>query len=164
MKKKIFYRLLFLAVAIIIIPVTAHAECTPYAGNPYFYQVAPDVKTRTYPLKTNQDACMGNFTSVYFSAFRTFPESYPYLDAKFNVWLYEEDPPGNDDELVKKYIFRVLNRVITEAYLLSTVTPGKIDSAGDQTCELYLQIGGLTGQCCNIPMQKTVFDYKICMD
>ena len=87
------------------------------------------------------------------------------MDAKFDVYLYEDDPPSSEpDELVKKYLFRVINRVITDAYLLNTFTPGNIDSTGDQTCELYLQIGGLTGQCCNIPMQKTVFDYNICMN
>lgn len=166
MKKIVLVTTILLFITISIFPKTTHAKtCTNYQPQPYFYQVAPDVTTPVYHLQTASNVCQGTNTEVWFRAFRTFPESYGYLDAKFDVWLYEDDPADSEpDELVKKYIFRVINRVITEAYLLDTPTPGNIDSTGDQTCELYLQIGGLTGQCCYIPMEKTVFDYNICMN
>ena len=76
--------------------------------------------------------------------------------------MYEEDPPGNDDEHVKSYVGFITNRTITSLSLMATHVRGNIDSAGDQKCELYLKFGS-SGQY-GLTIEKSLFNYKICMN
>ena len=163
MKKIVILSVITLLVFMSSITVSAKS-CTGYKGAPYFYEVAPDRKEDTYPLQTAANQCLGSNTAVYFTNFRSFPDSYKYPDATFYVTLYEEDPPGNEDERIKRYFFIVRNKVVDEVRLDGTYTMGAIDSAGDQTCELYLLFEGATGTCCNRPINNSVLDYNICMN
>lgn len=163
MKKLITLSVIILFIFMTSIKVSAKS-CTGYKPAPYFYEVAPDKKDTTYSLKTSANQCLGSNTSVYFTNFRSFPNTYMSGTTVFHVTLKEEDPPGNDDESVKSYLFVVRNRIIDEVRLDKVLTPGAIDSAGDQTCELYLLFWGATGTCCYNEIRKSVLDYNICMN
>ncbi len=138
-------------------------NCSGWQGNPYMYQVSPDVKSPTFKLKTEASACKGANTAVYFGAFRSLPDSYQIHNPVIWVDLYEEDPPGNADEHVKAYAVRYFNRVVSDVVITDVYETGNIDSEGDQTCELYLTFV-ISGECCYIPFQATIFDYNVCMN
>lgn len=123
MKKIVILSVITLLVFMSSITVSAKS-CTGYKGAPYFYEVAPDRKGDTYPLQTAANQCLGSNTAVYFTNFRSFPDSYKYPDATFYVTLYEEDPPGNEDERIKRYFFIVRNKVVDEVRLDGTYTMG----------------------------------------
>lgn len=164
--KKLTLTLLF-TIAILFVACIENVEakaCTGPKPAPYMYEVSPWVKGPTYNLKTAASACKGSNTEVWFSAFRSLPTSTTTADGVIYVALWEEDPPGNDDERVKQYLGQYYNRVITTFYLNYTSIAGNIDSEGDQTCELYLMFEGTTGTCCNKPIKSTLFDYNICMN
>lgn len=115
-------------------------------------------------LKTSADSCYGSNTAVYFHNFGSLPASYA---DKIGTVLYgvlmEEDPGDDADERVKEYHGRFNGRVLTDIYLDSTITPGIIDSQGDQNCELYMKysISGVPG---GKPIDAGLFYYNICMD
>ncbi|MCI9434921.1 MAG: hypothetical protein HFI86_06605 [Bacilli bacterium] len=115
-------------------------------------------------LKTSADSCYGSNTAVYFHNFGSLPASYA---DKIGTVLYgdlmEEDPGDNPDEKVKEYRGYFNGRVLTDINLSRTVTPGIIDSQGDQTCELYMRfsISGVPG---GPAIPAGLFYYNICMD
>lgn len=115
-------------------------------------------------LKTTASACKGTNTAVYFSNFGSLPSWFvPTGGTIVNADLNEEDPAEyKPDELVKVYAGLFSGRVLTDFQLLRTVTPGNIDSEGDQTCELYMSfnIAGNGTQ----PVPQGLFYYSICMD
>ncbi|MDD2377709.1 MAG: hypothetical protein PHD10_02750 [Bacilli bacterium] len=138
--------------------------CSGQKPAPYMYEVSPWVNGPIFPLTTAASACKGSNTEVWFNAFRSLPADTTVADGVIYVALWEDDPPGNDDERVKAYYGLFYNRVVTDFYLDYTSITGNIDSEGDQTCELYLVFEGITGECCNIPVRATLFDYNICMN
>lgn len=163
MKKIISFTFLFVISLLLFGFEPAEAkECTGYKAAPYMYQVSPLTNTSIYKLKTAQNVCKGSNTEVYFRAFRAAPSSFPSDDITVRVSLKEDDPEGNTDETVKNYVLYGWNRTISEISY-TTVTAGNIDSQGDQTCELYLQMC-TSGTCCNREVRATLFDYQICMN
>ena len=163
--KRVFLSLIAVLLPIVLLS-SQHVyaqECSGWQGNPYMYQVAPYVNGPTFKLKTEASACKGSNTAVYFGAFRSLPDSYQINNPVIWVDLFEEDPPGNADEKVKSYAVRYFNRVISDVVITDVYETGNIDSEGDQTCELYLSFV-ISGNCCNIPFQATIFDYNICMN
>lgn len=115
-------------------------------------------------LKTTASACKGTNTAVYFSNFKSLPSWFvPTGGTIVNALLNEEDPPEyKPDELVKKYAGLFTGRTLTEFVLLNTVTPGNIDSEGDQTCELYMTFN-IAGNGTR-PVPQGLFSYSICMN
>lgn len=113
-------------------------------------------------LKTDSDSCYGSNTEVWFSNIQNLPADYPTHGGQMmTAYLYEEDPPGNPDEIVKQYLGVFSGRVMYNLYLSKTITPGLIDSTGDQYCELYMDysMSGTIGG----PVLKKLLNYQMCM-
>ena len=137
-------------------------QCTGYKAAPYMYEVSPQTNTSVYKLKTAANVCKGSNTEVYFRGFRAAPASFPTDEITVHIYLKEDDPDGNQDENVKRYQGVGRNRTIsTISYWV--LNDGNIDSQGDQTCELYLQMC-TSGYCCNREVRASLFDYQICMN
>lgn len=159
------YKKIFLVIICIIgvfCSIVEAKTCTEIYAAPYIFEVFPDKKSDIYYLNTSENTCMGYNTEVWFSSFKSLPERWAeYGTGYLYVSLYEEDPDGNPDERVKDYVGYVTNRVITSMELNKIVTPGAIDSEGDQQCELYLTFGssGYQGRAIN----TSLFNYQICM-
>lgn len=140
------------------------AECEYGLQAPQIAQVVATNRGKIVHLKTSADSCYGSNTSVYFSNYGTLPTWYvPNSGTIIHGYLWEEDPDGDDDELVKYYIGRFKGRVLNEFFLQETIRPGIIDSQGDQNCELYMtfSISGTTG---GSPIPQGLFYYSICMN
>lgn len=135
--------------------------CSNIYAAPHLYQVSPDVRSGTYNLTTSYNQCLGSNTEVWFSSIKSMPDSWYFSSGTLWINLWEEDPAGNDDEHVKEYIGSITNKTITNIYLNRTITPGAIDSAGDQTCELYLKFGS-SGKY-GLTIEKSLFNYQVCM-
>jgi len=137
------------------------------SGNLYAPQIGQVVATnkgQTINLTTTASACKGSNTEVWYSNLGSLPTIYiPSSGTVVYGSLYEEDPPGNPDELVKSYIGWFSGRVLTDFTLQTTNTPGNIDSEGDQTCELYMTfyISGTYG---GTAIPERLFDYNMCMN
>lgn len=116
-------------------------------------------------LHTNDTQCKGVNTAVYFGSFGSLPNWYvPVSGTIVSAWLIEDDPPASEpDERVKSYIGTFTGRTLTDFYLLNTITPGAIDSAGDQTCELYMAFS-ITGMDGGTPIPAGLFYYSMCMN
>lgn len=136
--------------------------CSGIYAAPHLYQVSPDVRSNTYNLQTAYNQCLGSNTEVWFSSIKSMPDNWNFASGNLWINLWEEDPAGNDDEHVKQYVGYITNKTITSIQLNKTITPGAIDSAGDQTCELYLKFGS-SGQY-GLTIEKSLFNYQVCMN
>lgn len=140
-------------------------ECTWGLQAPQIPQGYAENKGNVVNLKTTASACKGVNTAVYFSKFGSLPNWYtPSSGTIVHGYLMEDDPPAYEpDERVKYYIGFFTGRVLTDFQLNKTITPGNIDSEGDQTCELYMNfsISGTTG---GTPIPQGLFYYGICMN
>ncbi|MBR3523980.1 MAG: hypothetical protein IKN87_04815 [Bacilli bacterium] len=116
-------------------------------------------------LHTSYSACKGVNTAVYFGGFGSLPNWFePTPNTVVHGDLMEWDPQEYaPNETVKHYYGTFTGRTLTNFYLSSTVTPGNIDSEGDQTCELYMDfsISGFNG---GTPIPQGLFYYGICMN
>ena len=164
MKKSLFFAaLLTLFLTFVGTYDVSAKSCTKIKAIPHMYQVAPEKTTLpSDPLTTSENTCKGTNTEVWFSSIKSMPDNWNYATGTIHIKLYEEDPPGNPDELVKTYYGSVVNKTITSITLSSVDTPGNIDSVGDQTCELYLQFysSGKYGA----SIEKSLFNRQICMN
>lgn len=140
------------------------------ASSCYYGQPSPDLyvngswrKEPTRKLTTTADSCYGTNASVIFSPGSHLPMGRFYIHAR----LYEEDPDGNDDEMVKTYRGYNPNTYDLVSWeVISVDTPGKIDSTGDQTCELYMkfQIEDIDNSTAPFKVVKAnLFKYTMCM-
>lgn len=165
MKKNI--GIIFILILTIVFGNVQKVSAKTCSGNlyaPQIGQVIPTNKGQTVALTTTAIACKGSNTEVWYSNFGSLPTSYtPSSGTVVYGSLYEEDPPGNPDELVKTYTGRFSGRVLTDFTLQLINTPGNIDSEGDQTCELYMTfyISGTYG---GTAIPERLFDYNMCMN
>ncbi len=163
MKKAVFSVALFLTSMFVFgIENVEAKQCTGIYAAPHLYQVTPYKVSPTYDLYTSYSSCQGVNTEVWFTNIQTLPNSWTFASGNIYIDLYEEDPPGNDDEHVKSYVGFITNRTITSLSLMATHVRGNIDSAGDQKCELYLKFGS-SGQY-GLTIEKSLFNYQICMN
>lgn len=163
MKKRMPILLILIAVMFAMgIQKVEAKSCSGVQAAPHMFQVSPYKKAPTFNLQTAQNVCKGSNTEVWFSGIKSLPDSWTYASGNLWIDLFEEDPAGNDDEHVKSYIGWITNKTITSIVLDGTVTPGNIDSVGDQTCELYLRMvsSGQYGK----SIEKSLFNYNICMN
>ncbi len=125
----------------------------PYASKPRGtysdIQRGPDIytgttaETKTVVLSTPfHNSVTGPITHIYFNALGYLETgvSVPDNSRKFVVDLYEDDEYPNSDDHVRRYTFGFVGLQITdvnmEDYLFDY---GNIDSAGDNTVELFTQ-------------------------
>lgn len=137
-----------------------YAGCEYGVPSPQIYTNGTWKKDGTFNVNTSLDSCYGSNTAVYFS-----DGSYlPMGRFNINAQLWEEDPPGNADEQIKNYQgYNSGYSLITWQYL-NTVNSGKVDSTGDQTCELYMkfQIATIDPSPFTI-MDTNLFKYTMCI-
>lgn len=138
-------------------------ECTAFYKAPKIPQVTVN-RGHSINLTTAADSCYGSNTEVWFYNFGSAPNDVVITPGATVVWveLYEEDPPGDDDEWVKEYAGFFSGKVLTEFRLVKTIRPGIIDSQGDQNCEFYMtfSLSGYTG---GPEIPEGLFDYQMCM-
>lgn len=137
-----------------------YATCEYGIPSPEIYTNGTWRKDGKFDLQTTADSCYGSNTSVTFSNGSYLPMG------RFNIHaiLYEEDPPGNDDERVKTYKGYNDGYNLIAWSLVSIDNSGKIDSTGDQNCELYMKfkIETIDASPFNI-MRSNLFKYTMCM-
>ena len=166
MKKNIFLTSLFIFSFFFAGVMNTSARTCEYGLQaPQIPQGYAENKGHLVELQTSANVCKGSNTSVYFSSFGSLPSWYtPSSGTIVHAYLVEDDPPSSEpDERVKYYIGFFSGRVLTDFRLQVTITPGNIDSTGDQTCELYMlfSISGWTGE---PAIPQGLFYYNICMD
>lgn len=163
MKKNILAIFIFIASLFVLGVNDVNAKsCSDINAAPHMYQVAPAVRVKKEPLTTAYGTCKGSNTEVWFSSPQSLPNSWNFASGVIWIDLYEEDPPGNADEHVKKYAGITENKTIVEFRLIETLEYDNIDSEGDSVCELYLTFysSGYQGY----TIDKSLFNYKICMN
>ena len=142
MKKIFIFTIMTLLTLTILGPTKVSAkQCSGYQFAPPITPVLSDYKGPTYELQTAASSCIGNNTEVWFRNLTTIDAKYQYNYGEIHMYLYEDDPPASEpDEKVKYYQASVINRVITRIDMHTQyMTIQNIDSAGDQTCELYIR-------------------------
>lgn len=164
MKRNIFIFFVALYSTLFIgIVNTMAKECSYGLQAPEIPQPYNTNKGHTVVLKTSASACKGINTEVWFSKFGTLPSWYvPSNGTIIHADLMEDDPPGNDDELVKYYIGYFSGRTLVDFKLSKIFIEGNIDSEGDQTCELYMNFM-ISGTQNGKPIPQGLFYYDICM-
>ncbi len=156
MKKSI---ILMLFMCMFIFTPMVEAECK------YGYP-SPEISTNgswrrddTITLNTTADSCYGSNAKVYFSAGSYLPMGRFYIHAV----LYEEDVLNADDK-VKTYRGYNNGYNVISWELMEVNNSGKIDSDGDQTCELYMnfRIEDVENGPIRI-MRLDLFKYSLCI-
>lgn len=81
---------------------------------------------------------------------------------QITVKLMEDDQAPNEDEVVKTYKGKFAGYTLTELTPYSTTTAGNIDSAGDTTAELFinLNISATSGDSIYVS-NGSIFDFQI---
>lgn len=161
-KKNLLKGMLVMLMTLMSLAKVDAKECGEIVAAPHMYQVAPTVRDgRVFNLHSEQETCLGNNTEVWYSSFKSLPNSWTY--SRGNLWmeLWEEDYSGGDDR-VKRYVGFIENKVITEIRLLDIyIANAAIDSVGDNRAELYLTFVSSGQQ--GLSIEKSLFNYKICM-
>lgn len=160
MKKIILCLMMVLGLAVGTTRVSAK-ECGDIVAAPHMYQVAPTVSGQKFNLHTAQSTCYGYNTEVWYSSFKSLPDSWTFSSGNLWMDLYEADV-NNADDHVKSYVGWITNKTITSIDVLKVITSGAIDSSGDNQAELYLTFysSGYYGY----SIEKSLFNYKICMN
>ena len=111
---------------------------TAKSWNPNMELLTPS-NTQTYDLYTSASTIKGSNSFVYFSYMQSLPSAFASSnDRLMHISLYEDDPSGNADELVKIYEYEFRGRK-PDGVTVTTINSGNIDSSGDQKGEFYLQ-------------------------
>lgn len=157
MKKK-FILLLFACMFIFTSKV--NAACEYGIPSPEIYTNGSWTSDYIKNVKTSSDSCYGRNAKVTFSSGSYLPAGRFYIHGE----LYEDDPPGNDDELIKTYKgynngYNLISWEVGKEYNM-----GKVDSPGDQTCELYMKfkIETIDASPYTI-MKRDLFRYTMCI-
>lgn len=164
--KKVFLSLAIMLGGFLLFNNNVYAkECTDVYYSPEFYHQWPIIRTNKYNLHTASNVCRGDNTEVWFTNHNAWP--FNSSDGTGSgravyVELYEEDPPGNDDEYVKHYSIAYGYDDYFYTIYTNTITSGNIDSVGDQQCELYLNFYGSGSMWHVVP--QSILTYKICMN
>lgn len=158
MKKVFLIMILFICGFISI--GTVDAACEYGVPSPQIYTNGTWKKDGTFNVQTSADSCYGSNTAVYFS-----DGSYlPMGRFNINAQLWEEDPLGNADEHVKNYQGYNSGYSLISWTFVNIVTSGKIDSTGDQTCELYMKFQIVTIDPSPFTIMDTnLFKYTMCI-
>lgn len=158
MKKiKIIITLIIICFCMNIVRVDAKT-CTGINYAPPMPEVYGRMNTKVYKLTTASTQCKGSNTEVWFDDMTQWLDG----DNAIYVDLYEDDPKEYEpDELVKKYLLHYAYDGYIADILIENITLGNIDSAGDQTCELYLSM--YSSGTPNNTTPDRLFTYQICM-
>ncbi len=166
MKRKIGMMIFVVTLAFIIGTQNVEARnYSPYYQSPYMYQIYPIVQGDVASVKTSYNTCRSENSGVLFSGFKTLPSYYPYSDGVLvHMNFYEDDPPASEpDEHIKKYTAVYFDREISEVQISGYSGDRNIDSAGDQTCELYLTFY-ISGNQGGTPITQSLFTYRMFME
>lgn len=156
-------RLLFLIICLFIFaPIIVEARTCEYGlPSPPIYYNGSWAYGQTIKLKTSASSCLAKNMSVYFSTGNYIANMGFHLDG----YLMEEDYNGNAHDLAKVYLgyntgYDLMNWSVVRA------VDDNLDSAGDQTCELYMKFR-LTEPIAQNNFEyfsSDMFRYTICMD
>lgn len=136
-------------------------ECAYGIPSPKIYWNGNWAYGQTVKLKTSASSCLAANMSVYFDS-----GSYG-ANSTFNIeaYLMEEDQDPNEDDRAKYYIgynnpykYADIQWRPVESY------PGNLDSAGDQTCELYMKFRIVESRQIIDYFDDDLFRYTICVD
>lgn len=115
-----------------------------------------------YKFTTSASSCLAKNMRVYFTMGSVSPPSSKwYIEAM----LMEYDVDPNEDDPVKLYT----GQLHAEGYVewdenVETLDNGNLDSAGDQTCELYMKFRLDPPINPNGYLAADTFGYTICVD
>lgn len=99
------------------------------------------IDTPTYSLKSAKAPVKGTEASVIFSNTGDLRSNVCVKtnDRKITITLYEDDAEPNADDKVKQYVAGFEGYHMKNEYDKKVINSGNIDSADDDTAELYLQ-------------------------
>lgn len=160
--KKILY---LIACSFALISCVYARDCAYGLPSPKLYDNGWWTKGQTVKLKTTASSCLAKNISVYFDL-----GNY-YFQLPRNVFvegiLMEDDEDPNEDDPVKRYYGSTEAGVWGMNWTMDGILDnGNIDSAGDQTCELYMKFR-LTDVIAENPSEyypDDAFRYTICID
>lgn len=158
--KKIFV-LTIMAISLLSFSPKVYAECVNGIPSPPIYYDGRWTNEKARVFHTTAESCYADNMRVYFDA-----GSY-HAPHNFTIeaYLMEDDPPKYEpDEKAKYYLgynsdYNPIRWEFVEKY------GGRLDSKGDQTCELYMKFRlkePIAGT--NEYFKEDMFRYTICVD
>lgn len=138
-------------------------ECAYNIPSPNIYYNGSWAYGPIYSLKTSASSCLAENMSVYFND----EAGYYFSTFKFTIeaYLMEDDEFPNEDDKAKLY-YGLNTGYDVMKWNLEHEYSGNLDSAGDQTCELYMKFR-LTEPFAPNDYQyfeEDMFRYTICVD
>ena len=115
---------------------------------------------KTYSFKTSASSCLAKNMFLYFKVGSSLYD----MGFTIEAYLMENDADPNEDDKAKLYYGR--NHQYTTDWSLIETYEGNLDSAGDQTCELYMKFRLKEPLAHNNTqyLNSNMFQYTICMD
>lgn len=156
-------KVVFIAICMFIFSpsVVEAMECKYGLPSPPIYYNGNWAYGQTVKITTSASSCLAKNMSVYFDT----GNSVYGMGFKFDGYLMEEDAPGNEHDLAKVYLGANSGSSGLSWSVIRAVD-GNLDSAGDQTCELYMKFRLTKPLAYNNfeYFDDDMFRYTICMD
>ncbi len=159
MKKLIISLIMFLS----FVTFANAKECVNGLPSPPIYYNGNWAFGQTIKLKTTASSCLATNTSVYFEQFGDYLPGFGFYA---EAMLMEDDEHPNEDDPVKLYYGHSSGTSGWSWSKPEILDYGNLDSAGDQTCELYVKFRVHPKLASNNVeyFKQGLIRYTICMD